>query len=98
MIDRLSERRNDAESKISDALRREMSRPVRPPQMTTPSRQRRRNPRRNEEKTTPNIDLMWKDGGKDFPKRSSNVGAQYQVSVIPKAGTYQEATNQQSDY
>lgn len=35
-----------------------------------------------------NLDLSWKDGGSLYPKRSSQVGDEYQATDIPAAGTY----------
>ena len=36
------------------------------------------------------IDLSWKDGGKNFPKRISRVGAKYNATFIEAAGTWKE--------
>lgn len=33
------------------------------------------------------IDLSWKDGGSLFPKRTSQVGDEFQATEIPPAGT-----------
>jgi hypothetical protein len=34
------------------------------------------------------LDVSWKVAGRVFPRRSSQVGPLYQVSAIPKAGSY----------
>ena len=33
------------------------------------------------------IDLSWKDGGTVYPKSSSRIGEQYQVTMIPSVQT-----------
>lgn len=46
------------------------------------------------------LDLSWKNGGRDFPKRSSMVGLNYQVEVIPEAVTRgkEDAADQEPMY
>jgi hypothetical protein len=39
----------------------------------------------------------WKLGALCFAKRSSAIGTDYQVSIIPSAGTYLSETNESSD-
>lgn len=34
------------------------------------------------------LDISWKDGGTFYPKRSSQVGDEFQATKIPLAGTY----------
>jgi hypothetical protein len=34
------------------------------------------------------LDLSWKDAGRIFPKRQSQIGPDYQVSALPEAGSY----------
>ena len=100
VLDRLKERRTEEESKISDTFRREMSRPIKPPSSPpAPTRRRRRNSNAPAKLSPdkPTLDVQWKDGGKDYPKRSSNIGQKYQVSEIPKAGTYADAANETSE-
>jgi hypothetical protein len=36
------------------------------------------------------IDESWKNGGRDYPKKASKVGPEYQATEIPNAGTYQD--------
>lgn len=48
-------------------------------------------------KHTTMLDLSWKDGGKNFPKRVSKVGANYQATEIPKAGTWKDPENEGSE-
>ena len=40
-----------------------------------------------EEEDEEGPDLSWKDAGRIFPKRSSSVGPEHQVTTIPSAGT-----------
>lgn len=98
ILERLNERRNEAESSVADAFRREMSRPVKPATTQQSSiRRRRRNPSRSDQKSTrsPSLDLSWK-ARKSYPKKHSNVGPKYQVSSIPGAGTYEDPLNEKS--
>lgn len=37
------------------------------------------------------VDLSWKDGGRNFPRKKSRVGADYQVSQLPLAGTFESS-------
>jgi len=39
------------------------------------------------------IDLSWKDGGALYPKRSSQVGDEFQATDIPAAGTYTQGAH-----
>lgn len=49
---------------------------------------KRKNPvRQKKEETKPPVDLSWKYGGRNFPKKTSQVGPEYQVSEIPTAST-----------
>jgi hypothetical protein len=34
------------------------------------------------------LDLRWKDAGRIFPRRQSQIGPDYQVSTLPEAGSY----------
>lgn len=49
-------------------------------------------PRSSSPKPSPKVvmDLSWKDGGKNFPKRCSRVGAKYQATELPEAGTWND--------
>jgi hypothetical protein len=90
VINRLEERQNIEEGKILDLFRDEVrtvngdilaSRPKRGtgrPRLgvSRPSRKVRE------------IDTSWKDGRSLYPKRSSQVGAGYQVAILPLAGTF----------
>jgi hypothetical protein len=95
VIDRLLERRNAAESAIAEAHLIPMENLVMKKKRLTPSIAR---PRRRAEPKKPKressgsnmIDLSWKNGGREYPKRASNIGPDYQVDSIPLAGTYQE--------
>jgi hypothetical protein len=81
VIDRILERRNEAESKIADSyvskvVEDEVERDSQRPKRNAPSRSSTR------------IDLSWKEGGRNFPKLTSRVGAEYQATDLPPAGTY----------
>lgn len=52
-----------------------------PPREATPKK----------EQSSPIIDISWKDGGKNFPKRVSRVGVKYNATTIEKAGTWKES-------
>ena len=39
------------------------------------------------------FDLSWKDGGSSYPKRTSQVGEEFQATDIPHAGTYTKGAN-----
>jgi hypothetical protein len=34
------------------------------------------------------LDLRWKNAGRIFPKRQSQIGPDYQVAALPEAGSY----------
>lgn len=96
MIDRLLERRNGAESAIAAAHLMPLEGLVagkRKGLAASIARPRRRaDPMKKRESSGSSsmIDLSWKNGGREYPKRSSNVGPEYQVHSIPLAGTYQD--------
>ena len=95
MINRLLERRNAAESAIAEAHLLPLEKLVGKKEGLEPSiaRPRRRavakKPKR-ESSGSSMIDLSWKNGGREYPKRASNVGPEYQVDIIPLAGTYED--------
>lgn len=39
------------------------------------------------------LDLSWKEGGRNFPKKSSRIGREYQVEDTPNAGTWKAPEN-----
>jgi hypothetical protein len=93
VIDRLLERRNAAESAIAEAHLIPMENLVGKNKVQIPSiaRPRRRaDPKKPKRESSGSnmIDLSWKNGGREYPKRASNVGPEYQVDSIPLAGTY----------
>ena len=45
-------------------------------------------PRAKKTKQEPLIDLSWKNGGKNYPKKVSRVGPEYNVTDIEPAGTW----------
>jgi hypothetical protein len=91
VIDRINERRNVAESTAADHYRRAIAKPmhVYSPNFS-PSFTRPRRSKNFDKSQTPQdeeIDLSWKQGSKNFPRKISQVGENYQVPAIPKAGT-----------
>jgi hypothetical protein len=92
VIDRLLERRNGVESAIAVAHLIPLESLVGKKKALAPSinRPRRRaDPMKKRESSGSNmIDLSWKNGGREYPKRASNIGPDYQVDIIPLAGTY----------
>lgn len=94
VIDRLLERRNTVESAIAKAHLVPLESLVAKNKGSISSvpRPRRRadaNSKR-ESSGTSMIDLSWKNGGREYPKRASNLGPDYQVASIPLAGTYKD--------
>ena len=89
VINRLEERQNIEEGKIFDLFRNEVRiddddmLASRPKRGTGRPRLGVSRPSREVEE----IDTSWKDGRCLYPKRSSQVGAGYQVAIIPRAGT-----------
>jgi hypothetical protein len=43
------------------------------------------------------VEMSWKNGGREFPKRSSQVGPQHQATKLPKPGSFKEKRNLKSD-
>lgn len=80
VIDRINLRKNNTEAMLADRYRRAVSRPVFRANLKPTERKRVQSPIK--------LDLSWKDGGKHFPKKTSMIGKDYQVSSIPKAGKY----------
>lgn len=95
VIDRVQERHHEKESVLADLYDKEIEiREVNegassstPPRTRKPSAQ---------QMASPVLDLSWKEGGRNFPKRASSIGTRYQVSFIPEAGTYEDETNKTS--
>jgi hypothetical protein len=95
VIDRLLERRNAAESAIAEAHLIPMEvlvakNKVPEPTIARPRRRAVTKKPKRESSGSSMIDLSWKNGGREYPKRSSNVGPEYQVHSIPLAGTYHD--------
>jgi hypothetical protein len=97
VIDRFLKRRNDKESAVADAFlvdREEYgkkendetaSRPRRP--TAGASRSGGRSGGGRPSLSGGILDLSWKDGGTTYPKRSSQIGEEYQATEIPAAGS-----------
>ncbi len=93
VIDRVLQRRNDAETKIADAYQDEMNAHasdefVGETNATSESSPpaRRLRPVRNATR----IDLSWKEGGSAFPRTSSRVGEEYQAVDLPSSDTFEK--------
>jgi hypothetical protein len=96
------EKRNYEESRIADALLavEEKVMPTKSIQKTALSPQRPRRRRATEGRrmrgrpslTGGILDLSWKDGGTVYPKRSSQIGDEYQAAEIPDVGLVGEGT------
>mmetsp|Transcript_22908 Transcript_22908/g.46599 ORF Transcript_22908/g.46599 Transcript_22908/m.46599 type:complete len:464 (+) Transcript_22908:127-1518(+) len=95
LIGRLEERRNAEEGSLLDLFRKEVRLVVgdNPESRSKegPSRPRLKGFRQSQKVLE--VDTSWKDGRSLYPKRSSCVGAEYQVSFLPRAGTF-ETENQ----
>ena len=61
--------------------------PPSPKRAKTPPPQRGRKPR---QPSVAMIDLSWKNGGKHFPQKVSQVGAEFNATEIPETGTWEE--------
>lgn len=100
VIDRVLECRNDEEKRIAelytsefghDEVRGERLKSTRRAALTSTmsSPDTRNLSTRDRPSLTGNtMDLSWKDGGSMYPKRSSQVGDEFQATDIPAAGTY----------
>lgn len=99
VLDRLEERPTAEEGKIFDLYCDEMkaietsNRGGEAPLATRPRRAQRR-PRLGVSLRVPiedsEVDTSWKDGRSLYPKRSSQIGEEYQVTFLPEAGTFNE--------
>lgn len=94
VVDRLNERRNAGESSIAGSLRRGMSKPSKKPALIphSPTRRLRFRGSGNQGETRRDmefeIDVSWKNGGHQYPTKTSSVGPTFQVSYLPEAGSY----------
>jgi hypothetical protein len=91
VVDRINLRNCDFEATLADRFRRAISKPK---LQTKLSPTKRNTVRLSLVSAKP--DLSWKDGGKQFPKKSSMIGEDYQVSTIPAAGSYTAIGNRDS--
>jgi hypothetical protein len=65
---------------------------------TPTKRHARQLPKSKKPSNTPTSpDMSWKDGGREFPKRCSQIGPQHQATRIPKAGSYTDKRNESTD-
>lgn len=104
VIDRVLEGRNEEEKKIAELYSAEFSddevtrlRSTRrsvPTTSTSSTPEKRAATKRGRPSLTGNtLDLSWKDGGSLYPKRSSQVGDEYQATDIPAAGSYSKGAH-----
>jgi hypothetical protein len=87
VIERINLRSNDLEATLADRYRRAISKP---------NYRTRLNPIRRSTliPKSPKLDLSWKDGRKIYPKKTSMIGNDYQVSYLPAAGSHMKAETQ----
>ena len=98
VLSRVEERRNKEEAKIADQFREKTRDDKEIHFLNHPERAVRRGPGRPPKlsssqllpKNVRVVDVSWKEGGSAYPKRSSNVGDEYQVDPanIPAAGSH----------
>jgi hypothetical protein len=81
VLDRINLRGNSTEAMLADRYRRAVSKPSFRANLKPTER-------KGVQQSPIKLDLSWKDGGKHFPKKTSMIGKDYQVSSIPKAGKY----------
>jgi hypothetical protein len=87
VVERINLRSNDLEAMLADRYRRAISKPN--------FRTRLNPPRRSTLiPKSPKLDLSWKHGRKNYPKKSSMIGNDYQVLHLPAAGSHMEAETQ----
>jgi hypothetical protein len=107
VLSRVEERRNNEEAKIADLFRAKTRDDHQVRLLTRPTAQVRRGPGRPPKlgtslvpKNVRVVDVSWKEGGSTYPKRSSQVGDDYQVSPanIPPAGSYRSEEKQSEDF
>ena len=87
VIERINFRSSNLEATLADRYRRAISKPN--------FRTRLSPPRRSTLiPKSPKLDVSWKDGRKIYPKKSSMIGNDYQVSNLPAAGSHMKAETQ----
>ena len=87
VLERINQRSNDLEATLADRYRRAISKPNYRTRLS-PLRRSTLIPK------SPKIDLSWKDGRKNYPKKSSMIGNDYQVSHLPAMNSYMETETQ----
>lgn len=92
VIDRLNQRRSSEESAVADLYRRAISKPdfSKADFTSTPSFTRLNVGKLG----SPKLDLSWKEGRTHFPKASSRIGNDYQVSTFPIAQCFDQTEEQ----
>ena len=87
VIERINQRSNDFEATLADRYRRAISKPNYRTRLS-PLRRSTLIPKSS------NLDLSWKDGRKNYPKKSSMIGKDHQVSTLPAADTLMQIETQ----
>lgn len=90
IVERVEERRNKDEAKLADLFREETRDDDSITLLANPKRGRGRPSLGAPRPGQKVVDISWKQGGSLYPKRSSQVGEDYQVSIIPMAGAYED--------
>lgn len=106
VIDRVLEKRNEAESGIACTYLSEMGVPEgMETDKPVPKQRRARRAIRSTRKTSesrsdrlPRVDMSWKTAGRSFPRISSRVGLDYQAVDLPVAGSYKEMKYEGDDH
>lgn len=95
VIERVEERRNKEEAKLADKFREKTRNDQDIELSMNPAAQPRRGPGRPPKlgsslppRNVRVVDISWKDGGTTYPKRSSQIGCNFQVSRLPPTGSY----------
>ena len=82
VVEQINQRSNEFEANLADQYRRAISKPNYRTRLNPPRRSTLM-PR----STTSRLDLSWKNSRKNYPKKSSMIGSDYQVAALPVAGS-----------
>ena len=90
VLDKINLRNDDDDASLADRYRRAISNSNFRSTLSPSLRQR-------QIVGSPKLDLSWKNGGKQFPKKSSRIGADYQVSNIPSSNIFSLNGNSENE-
>jgi hypothetical protein len=90
VIERILQRRNEAETEIADAYQEEMDILQNDAGYEAPPTPERASRRVRPQRNATRIDLSWKEGGSAFPRATSRVGNEYQAVEIPSSDTFEK--------